>query len=154
MEMTEKEVGEFNEVLKDYLDDPRVRKMKDYVAHGSVNVLSHSLNVARTAYMLNKRFKANCDLKTLLTGALLHDFYQYDWHNARLSMNVFKMHGFTHPEAACENAVKEFGVDERVQEVIRCHMWPLTLRSMPRHKEAILVCIADKLCATKETVRR
>ena len=64
------------------------------------------------------------------------------------------MHGYTHPAKACENAVTYFDVNEDVQEVIRRHMWPLTLRSFPKSREAILVCMADKLCAIRETFDR
>ncbi len=152
--MTAEERRQMDSVLEKYLQDPRIRKMDDYVAHGRVSVLSHSLNVAKTAYELNKKLGWNADPETLLVGALLHDFYLYDWHEARLFINIFKMHGYTHPFKACENAVTYFDADEDVQEVIRCHMWPLTLRSFPKSREAKLVCMADKICALKETVFR
>ena len=152
--MNREELQEFNSYLKGYIDNPEVRKMADFIAHGKVSVLHHSLNVAMLAYLLNSRLKLKADLEPLLIGALLHDFYLYDWHEARLNSNFFKMHGFTHPKVACDNAIRHFAVDKKTQEVISCHMWPLTLRSLPRHKEAILVCIADKLCAIKETFVR
>ncbi|MCR4633915.1 MAG: HD domain-containing protein [Erysipelotrichaceae bacterium] len=145
---------EFAALIKKYTEDPKVRQLEGYTAHGKISVFSHSLSVAETAYKLDKALKTGCDLDVLLTGALLHDYYLYDWHDARLFVNVFKMHGFTHPEKARENAVRDFGVDERVQKVIRCHMWPLTFRSFPSSREAMLVCLADKICALKETVLR
>lgn len=152
--MTQKEMAEFDRIITPYLEHPEVKRMKEFCAHGKISVFSHSLNVARTAYMLNKRFNVKADLDVLLTGALLHDFYLYDWHDARLDVNIFKMHGYTHPEKARENAVKYFDIDEKTQNVIKSHMWPLTLRSLPKGREAALVCIADKMCALKETVFR
>ncbi len=152
--MSLNERKEFVSLTKKYMEDPRVRQLEGYKAHGKISVFSHSLSVAETAYKLDKALKTGCDLDVLLTGAFLHDYYLYDWHDARLFVNVFKMHGFTHPEKARENAVRDFGVDERVQKVIRCHMWPLTFRSFPSSREAMLVCLADKICALKETVLR
>ncbi|MBR4470883.1 MAG: HD domain-containing protein [Erysipelotrichaceae bacterium] len=152
--MSEEERKEFDSYAEKYLEDPVFRKMNEYKAHGKNTVLSHCVNVARMAYKLNRDLHVNADLDTLMVGALLHDFYLYDWHEARLFVNIFKMHGYTHPKRACENAMKYYDVDEDVQQVIRCHMWPLTLRSFPRSKEAKLVCIADKICALKETFDR
>ncbi|MBQ6478012.1 MAG: HD domain-containing protein [Erysipelotrichaceae bacterium] len=154
MELTEKQQKEFNDVVREYLKHPDVQRMKGYCAHGKISVLEHSINVAKTAYLLDQRFHIGSDRKDLIVSALLHDFYLYDWHDARLNVNIFQMHGYTHPGKACENAMRIFGINEVQQEAIRCHMWPLTLRSVPKHKESVLVCIADKICALKETVFR
>ncbi|MBQ1521783.1 MAG: phosphohydrolase, partial [Erysipelotrichaceae bacterium] len=85
---------------------------------------------------------------------LLHDLYLYDWHDKPYSIKIFEMHGYTHPEEARKNAVRIFNVDEKIQKVIKSHMWPLTLRSFPDSREAAIVCIADKLVATRETINR
>ncbi|MBQ2504925.1 MAG: HD domain-containing protein [Erysipelotrichaceae bacterium] len=152
--MSREELQEFHSHIDELLSDSRVRKMDDFLAHGKISVLTHSVNVAKTAYILNRDLKLGCDLKTLLRGALLHDYYLYDWHDARIFVNVFQMHGFTHPKIARDNAVKDFGVDFETQKVIESHMWPLTFRSFPSSKEAFVVCMADKLCALKEMVER
>ena len=61
-------------------------------------------------------------------------------------------HGTTHPRVAAENADRDFGLTDKEMNIIRSHMWPLTLRTMPKSKEAALVCLADKYIATKEMV--
>lgn len=152
MKLKREELEEIGFYLKPYIQHPEVQRMKNYIAHGNITVLQHAVKVALIAYQLNKKYKLNADLKTLLAGALLHDFYGYDWHEKKLNFNVFQMHGFTHPTAAKDNAVKTFNISEEIQKVIVCHMWPLTLRSYPSSKEAKIVCIADKICATKETL--
>ena len=43
-------------------------------------------------------------------------------------------------------------VDEEVAKIIRTHMWPLTITKVPTSREAFLVCMADKLMATKEVI--
>ncbi len=36
--------------------------------------------------------------------------------------------------------------------MIRTHMFPLNLTSVPTHRESMILCLADKIVATKETV--
>ena len=154
MELSKSELEDIREHLKDYLDHPEVKRMSSFIAHGHQSVLKHCFDVAECAYVLNKKLGMKADLDVLLPGALLHDFYLYDWHDRPLSLYIFKMHGYTHPEEARSNAVKYFDVNEKIQNVIKSHMWPLTLRSIPRCKEAVLICMADKICALKETFNR
>lgn len=87
--------------------------------------------------------------ENLIVGALLHDFYLYDWHTHQ---DEGVLHGFAHPHIACRNAAMRFHVNAEVQHIITTHMWPLTLRFVPRSREAVLVCMADKYCSTLETV--
>lgn len=46
----------------------------------------------------------------------------------------------------------QHGTTSTLQHIITTHMWPLTLRFVPRSREAVLVCMADKYCSTLETV--
>ena len=154
MKKTCEQDQEFDELLQAYLEDADIQKMRSYKAHGRYTVLDHCLSVAKMAYRIDRCLGSKSDLKTLLSGAILHDFYLYDWHDARIDVDLFNLHIFTHPEAACRNAVAYFNVDEDVQKVIRSHMWPLTFRSFPSSREAMIVCLADKLCALKETFQR
>ena len=56
------------------------------------------------------------------------------------------------PEKARVNARDIFHVGRKEQDIIRTHMWPLTLRAVPRSREAVIVCVADKWCSLQETV--
>ena len=154
MRLRPEEEISLNHILAPIKNDKRVQNMKKYIQHGRITTFDHVESVTRLSYWINRRFHIGADERVLTIGAFLHDYYLYDWHDARLFVNVFKMHGFTHPEKARENAVRDFAVDEKVQKVIRCHMWPLTFRSFPSSREAFIVCMADKICALKETVAR
>lgn len=99
---------------------------------------------------LNRRLHIGANPHALLVGALLHDFYLYDWHTDENHEHT--LHGFRHPEIARQNARRYFHVEKQTQDVIRCHMWPLTLTQVPVSRAAILVCIADKTCSLYETL--
>ncbi|MBQ0036666.1 MAG: HD domain-containing protein [Firmicutes bacterium] len=135
-------------------NDEKILKMKDYIQHGKINTYDHCVNVTNTALSLAKKLKMSVDEDVLIKAGMLHDYYLYDWHDASIHKPLFQMHGYTHPAVACENAKRDFDIDEKVEKAIKTHMWPLTLRSVPTSKEAWLICLADKACALKETINR
>ena len=82
---------------------------------------------------------------------MLHDYFLYDWHNHIHKKGWRNLHGFTHPETALNNARKEYQLSSREQDIIKKHMWPLTLVP-PLCREAWIVTAADKYCSFLETV--
>ena len=144
--------AELRSVLQPFLENEKVREMGSYIQHGDVTTLEHCLRVALISYLLVKLLHLRVDLWVLLVGALLHDFYLYDWHDPHEAQPLFEMHGFTHARKAAYNARKYFDVDDRVVSVIYSHMFPLNLTAVPKRREAVIVCVADKIAATQETV--
>lgn len=139
-----------DKILKDLQSDKRVQQMKNFTQHGRINTFDHCDSVARLSCSLNRKFHLKADVTTLVKGAMLHDFYLYDWHNQ--DNGEHRLHGYHHAEKARENAEKYFDVDEDVQHIIYCHMWPLNLTHIPMSREAWIVCLADKYVSLRETV--
>lgn len=150
--MTDYNNDEINRILRDVKADPKVQEMKKFIQHGEVSTYEHCGNVARLSYKINKKFSLNSDVKVLLVGAMLHDFYLYDWHDFDNGEHL--LHGFTHPAAASRNAEKYFDIDDRTRHVISTHMWPFNPVRIPLSREAWIVCIADKCVSLHETVFR
>lgn len=128
-------------------NDERFQKSKDFVQHGDFSVYDHSVYVCETCFKMSKVLHLKVDSESLAKGALLHDYFLYDWHDK----NHPKFHGFKHAGLAAENAKRDFGLNSKEEKMIRAHMFPLGLK-VPSSKEAILLCIADKYCATVEAV--
>ena len=147
MKLTLKEHRRFEALIRKYKRNKKVKEMRNYIQHGAVSTYDHVESVALLSYLLNRRFHLGARDRVLIAGAVLHDFYLYDWHK-----NRGHYHGFSHPESACKNAVTYFNVDNNVQGIIKSHMWPLTLTRVPHTREAWIVCLADKLIALKETL--
>lgn len=144
--------NELNEILSDIKSDNHVQEMKKYIQHGDVSTYEHCENVAKLCYKFNKALPLHADLKTLLVGAMLHDFYLYDWHEEGDGSHHW--HGFRHASRASQNAEKYFDIDNKTADVIKSHMWPLNPERIPRSKEAWMVCIADKCVSLQETLFR
>ena len=125
----------------------RLSLLRRFTQHGHCSVYVHSLSVASLALRLARRLPVKVDESALIRGALLHDYFLYDWHVPDPNR---PLHGFYHPKAALDNARQDFNLTDKEEDIIRHHMFPLTL-TPPRTAEGLLVCLADKLCAIKET---
>ncbi|MBR6258842.1 MAG: HD domain-containing protein [Oscillospiraceae bacterium] len=143
----------FHEMIGEYRNIPDVESMERFVQHGNTSTLGHSENVAWISFLANEKLHLNADEKTLVEAALLHDFYLYDWHDTKSDRTVRKAHRHNHSDIACENAVERFEIPKKTQDAIRSHMWPVSIKKVPKSKEAAILCMADKYCAFVETIR-
>ncbi len=114
--------------------------------HGSNNCYDHSLAVAVTSVGLAESLNLDLDMESMIKGALLHDYYLYDWRSGDVSR---WQHGRTHARCSLENACRDFELTPISRDVIEKHMFPLT-GEVPRYKESVVVNVADKICAFRE----
>ena len=142
--------------------DLRVKKVYEYAAdivssdclkqeerirqHGSGNCYRHSLAVAAASVGLAESLRLDLDMESMIIGALLHDYYLYDWRSGDVSR---WRHGRTHARCSLENACRDFELTPISRDVIEKHMFPLTVE-IPRYKESVVVNVADKFCAARE----
>lgn len=124
---------------------------RHFIQHGTVSVHVHVMSVALAsahAADVLERLRIKVDRASLIRGALLHDYFLYDWHDPDPS---HRLHGFTHPFRALANAEQDFDLTDRERNIIKRHMFPL-VPIPPTCREAWIVCLADKACALRETV--
>lgn len=139
------------EILFQITNTSRYKISKKFMQHGNTSIYLHSISVAYTSCYIAEKYHLKVDYDSLIIGALLHDYFLYDWHD---KMSCHKRpHGFFHPYAALKNAENDFELNWRTRNIIIRHMFPLT-PIPPKCMEAWIVCLADKFCSTKETVKR
>lgn len=142
---------EFQKAVSTVLDSKNLQLTKTFTQHGNVSVFAHSMAVAAYSKMLADKLKLKYDSESLVRGAMLHDFFLYDWHE---TSNIGDgLHGFAHPYTASKNAIREFKLSPRELDIIRKHMWPLTFTKLPKYRESWLVCAVDKYCSVLETFK-
>lgn len=138
----------FCSCVEDLLGTEEVRSMRTIPHHPCCNCYEHSVFVAYVAFRLARRF--GLDYCMAARCGLLHDLYLY---NAREKGSHPGNQCFYHPVAAARNAgILCGGLSEKEENIILSHMWPLS-RYLPRSREAAVVSLADKMCATVEVVQ-
>lgn len=148
MILSELERQELENLYQDFLNNEKILKMKDIPMHRGSNCYIHSFKVAKLAIKRALRHKV-VDLKAVLVGAILHDYYLYDW---RVDKDKKMRHLKDHPYIAIKNAEEDFDIDEDVKKIIKSHMWPINIKDFPSSKEARIVTLADKAVAFEEAM--
>lgn len=139
------------ENASDILYSANFQSTRNYIQHGTMPVHRHCIDVANQSIKISKWLGISCNERALIRGALLHDYFLYDWHDKNRE-NYQKLHGFYHPGIALKNAEKEYRLSEREKDIIKKHMWPLTVIP-PACREAWIVTTADKYCSLLETLK-
>lgn len=139
----------YYDAISDLIESSVVLKMDEYIQHGTTSTLDHCIRVSYRSYKIAKLFKM--DYKSAARAGLLHDLFLYDWH-LEPKRKLFEKHGYTHPKTALMNASNNFNLNSKEKDIILKHMWPLTLRSVPKYKESFLVSIVDKYSSCGETL--
>ncbi len=137
-----------HELGKEILASDNMKREKRFIQHANVSTYEHSIGVATMSLTLAAIFRVKVDKVSLVRGALLHDFFLYDWHDKTA---MPKAHAYLHPLIAFDNAKKEFKLNAIEKNIIQAHMFPLSI-VMPKYKESWIVVMADKICAMNEIV--
>ena len=130
----------------DVLSSQGHKKCEKYIQHGDTSVREHTISVACMCVNLAQKTHLKYDYSSLVRGALLHDYFQYDWH----AKDHPKMHGWRHASLALEKAADDFSINPVEADMIKKHMFPFNLTAVPRYKETFILTLADKICSFKE----
>lgn len=136
--------------LCELLSSTRLGQCGKYIQHGDTSVLLHCAAVAfyscKLCSMMGLGYR-----RELVRGALLHDYFLYDWHCP--GGKARGLHGFTHPSTALENACRDTRISPAEADIIKHHMFPLT-PVPPKSAGGWIICLTDKLCSLYETFSR
>ncbi len=135
----------------DILESQNFKSTRAHKQHGNMTVNDHVKDVAMCSIAISEALHIRCNRRELIRGALLHDYFLYDWHIPDYE-NPHRLHGFYHPGRALRNASREYKLTPRERDIIVKHMWPLTVVP-PVCREAWIVTAADKWCFLREMLR-
>lgn len=150
LSLSQDELNIMRDLYLELANNSSLESMDDYVQHGNTSTLLHSVAVAHFSYLFAKAFRIKVDAQSLITGALLHDYYLYDWH---VHDSSHSLHGFRHPFTSLRNAKKIRKLNAIEENIIVRHMFPL-IPIPPVYRESLIVCLVDKICSLYETFSR
>jgi len=133
---------EFANTARPLLELPEVAKLAQYNHHRGKNRLDHVKEVAYLSFLWGKRL--SLDTQAIIRGALLHDLFYYDWLHGGP-----RLHGFRHHTIALENARRITRLTKKEADIIKKHMWPLTVIP-PRYMESLVVSLVDTFCSARD----
>lgn len=138
-------------LINKMLNNKEIQKMKQHKHHGQISTFDHTLDVLWVSLVIASILKLDHTTMTnIIIGSILHDFYLYDWHTGTHRFRKDGIHGWSHPKTSLRNAKEYFNINKKQENIIRSHMFPLTLFHMPICKEAWIVTLSDKYCAIYE----
>ena len=136
---------DFESIAEGVINTDRYQSLKSENHHG-LSRYDHSMRVARNTYKISKKLKM--DYVSATRGALLHDYFtDEDYRNTK----GFKKYSM-HPVIALNNAIRDFDLNQKEENVIVSHMYPYG-KIKPNCKESWLVTGVDKSVAIYECAR-
>lgn len=136
---------EYNSIVSDILSNREFKKIEN-CSHHKTNRLEHSRRVSFLAYKVCKRW--NLDYVSAARGGLLHDFFTNNYKNEKGTV-LLK----THPKLALYNSKKHFTLNNKEENIIESHMFPVSLKCKPKYIESLIVSTIDKVaCVYEKTI--
>ena len=136
------------EIIAFLSENTRFDETKNFIQHGNTSVYTHVISVAKKSIEIAEKYNLKVDMDSMIRGALLHDYFLYDWHDGKRERWI---HGFTHPMKAYKNAKSEINLNGLERDIIIKHMFPLTILP-PMYLESWIVTFADKYVSAVETL--
>lgn len=141
---------DFIKYVNDILSDVEYMKLEKFRHHFNSTRLDHCVHVAYSCYLATLKSKYQFK-RSLIRGALLHDFFLYDYRKEK-AWKKHWLHGLYHPNVSLNNAIGRFKLDDIERSVISHHMFPLTIIP-PANRAAWYVIFYDKYWAVKECIK-
>ena len=135
----------FDVIAKDIIEKDKFQSLRREPHHG-LSRYDHVLRVAKNTYRISKLLRM--DYVSATRGALLHDYFNDDDYNNTKGLKK----GSMHPVIALNNARREYSLNQKEENIIVSHMFPLG-NVKPNCKESWVVTSVDKSVALYECAR-
>jgi len=140
-------IDDYTILVEDILENEEFNKL-DAIEHHGTSRLKHSKRVSYYSYKVCKIL--HLDYIAAARAGLLHDFFFSD--NERTKKDRI-ISVFTHPKKALKKAMEHFELNDKEQNIIVSHMFPINL-ILPEYIESWIVSTVDKIVGTYEFLEK
>ena len=141
MQKTSEEIS-FDNIANDIINTNKFNELKKESHHGLTRY-THVMRVSKYTYKISKKLKM--DYVSATRAALLHDYFTSEDVKDYTEMQKLNIHS----NIAFNNAIKEFNLNEKEENAIKSHMFPLG-KTLPKYKESFVLSTVDKVVSTYE----
>ena len=133
-------------ILVENILDNEIFNQIDNIEHHGTSRLIHSKRVSYLSYKICKIL--NLDYIAAARAGLLHDFFLSEQNRTKRQRIKST---FVHPKKAVENSKKHFNINQKEQDIIGSHMFPINI-NVPKYAESWIVSLVDKVVGTYEFI--
>lgn len=137
---------EYLSIVDNILNNNEFKKMGT-IGHHNTNRMNHLIKVSFRSYKIAKYF--DLDYKEAAVGGILHDFYSLEIKDCDKIKEKITLFSTGHPNIALDNANKYFDINEKEENIIVSHMFPIS-KKMPKYTESWIVSVVDKFYSIGE----
>lgn len=142
---------EYKKIVAPIMSNKEFKNQMNGIKHHDSTRLNHMLKVSYKSYKIAKLLKL--DYVGVARAGLLHDYYLESVYDQDTIKDKVALYTVNHPKEAVENAKKVFGINEKEEDIIRTHMFPIDIK-VPKYAESWIVSFVDKGVSTVEFGRK
>lgn len=142
---------EYKKIVAPIMSNEEFKNQMNGIKHHDSTRLNHMLKVSYKSYKIAKMLKL--DYVGVARAGLLHDYYLESVYDQETIKDKVALYTVNHPKEAVENAKKVFGINEKEEDIIRTHMFPIDIK-VPKYAESWIVSFVDKGVSTVEFGRK
>lgn len=142
---------EYKKIVAPIMSNEEFVSSMDNIRHHDSTRLNHMLKVSYKSYKIAKTLKL--DYEEVARAGLLHDYYLESVYEQDKIKDKVALYTINHPKTAVENAKEIFGINDKEEDIIRTHMFPIDVK-VPKYAESWIVSFVDKGVSTVEFARK
>ncbi len=128
----------YYDIVKDIIENEEYLKLKEIKHHG-LDRYEHNKRVSYYSYLVCRIL--HLDYESAARGGVLHDFFLEDNDDTSIKDKIRLLEN--HPKKAKTKSLEYFSLNQKEENIILSHMFPIVPNHLPKYLESWVVDIVD-----------